>query len=149
MPPNQVFEMFSLIMGGLGGPQRRNSLGSGIRIDRRSNRDIPDTTGEFRFSTAPPGGGFVFTSTSGGAGAAGFPGFGRPLGGGNNREGDNDGPRLGGTPGGGDFLRHILMSLLGGSPGAPEGQFGDYVLDNEGEDRLTYLLTLYYQSIHL
>ncbi|SRR5258708_30235290 len=132
--------MFRLLMGGVGGPQRRMST----RIDRRSGNEVPDSTGDFRLGGSPSSGtrtsGFIWTSTgggrrlggdggSGGGGPDTLPPFaslflGGPLSpGGANREHEESG----GPP---PFLRHIIMSVLGGSGGS--GQYGDYVLDNEG-----------------
>jgi len=158
MGPDQALQMFQLIMGGLGGPQRRAS----IRIDRRTGPNIPDSTGEFRLgggpgpspipgSTAPRGQGFLFSSGGAtsfefgsGAGASGTP----------PREGVDAIPALntlfqtfpGGPPSPGSrgqengppsFLRNILMSMFGApTTGGHDGQFGDYVLNNEALDTI-------------
>lgn len=130
--------MFQILMGGVGGPQRRAS----VRIDRRSGSDVPDTTSDFRLGSGPSSGprttGFIWTSAGGGRRLGGdgeggssdsFPPFASilfggpmPPGGANREHEENGGPPA--------FLRHILMSVLG-SPGG-SGQYGDYVLDNEG-----------------
>jgi len=139
---DQALRMFQILMGGVGGPQRRAS----VRIDRRSGSDVPDTTGDFRLGSGPSSGprttGFIWTSTGGGRRLGGdgeggssdpFPPFASilfggpmPPGGANREHEENGGPPA--------FLRHILMSVLG-SPGG-SGQYGDYVLDNEALDQI-------------
>ncbi|KAF8326397.1 uncharacterized protein EI90DRAFT_1950293 [Cantharellus anzutake] len=143
---DQALRMFQIIMGGVGGPQRRAS----IRIDRRTGNEAPDPAGDFRLGGGPSSGirtsGFVWTSTGGGrrigdgerSGIDSLPPFGSIFYGVPMSPGiaSREREELGGPP---PFLRHLLMNILG--PPGGNGQFGDYVLDNEALDQiLTHLM---------
>jgi len=143
---DQTHRMFQALMGGIGGPQRRTS----IRIDRRSGNEVPDTTSDFTFGSGSSPrthtSGFIWTSTGGGrrfgdSGSGGpdtlppfasllFGGPGGPFSpgarGANPQQEENGAPPA--------FLRHIIMSVLGGQGGS--GQYGDYVFDNEALDQI-------------
>jgi len=133
---DQGLEMFQVFLGGLGGPQRRT-----IRIDRRTGPNVRDSTGDFRsggvqtaFSGAGPGAqGFIFTTTGGGGVSAlpelhtifqSYPGDESP---------GTATPGPGGPP---NFLRQLLMGMLGAPLDARGGQFGDYALNNEALDAI-------------
>jgi len=131
--PDQALELIQVIMGGFGGQHPRT-----IRIDRRTGSNVQDSAGDARsggtptgFGGGPGAQGFIFTTGGGGVNTftglhnafPSYPGDGSP--------GVAAGP--GGPP---NFLRQLLIGMLGSPLDLHGGQLGDYALNNEALDAI-------------